>query len=156
MLERTELPPEYLVLEMTESLLIEEDKFVLTQLKQIREMGIELSIDDFGTGYSSLSYLKRFPVSILKIDRAFIKDILVNPEDEALACAILSIAKSLKLKVVAEGVEKQAQKELLSRHGCNHIQGYYLSPPISYRAFVDYMDNHYSSSHDPKLFPDWD
>ncbi|WP_284301455.1 EAL domain-containing protein [Thalassotalea loyana] len=155
-LDRTELPPEYLVLEMTESLLIEEDKFVLTQLKEIREMGIELSIDDFGTGYSSLSYLKRFPVSILKIDRAFIKDILVNPEDEALACAILSIAKSLKLKVVAEGVEKQAQKELLSRHGCNHIQGYYLSPPISYRSFVDYMDNHYGSLHDPKLFPDWD
>ena len=102
-------------------------------------MGIDLSIDDFGTGYSSLSYLKRFPINILKIDRAFIKDILVNSEDEALTCAILSIAESLGLKVVAEGVENIAQYELLSKHKCQFVQGYLFSKPLVNKEFVEYI-----------------
>jgi len=138
-LDEAQLAPQRLILEMTESLLIEKDSSTLTQLLQIREMGIELSIDDFGTGYSSLSYLKRFPISILKIDRAFIKDITNNSEDEALACAILSIAKSLGLKVVAEGVEEEAQCELLKQHECHFIQGFYFSRPLNENEFNDYL-----------------
>ena len=141
-LDTTQLSPEMLILEMTEGLLFEEDKHTLTQLSMIREMGIELSIDDFGTGYSSLSYLKRFPISILKIDRAFIQEITTNSEDEALACAILSIAKSLGLKVVAEGVEDLAQCELLIKHQCHFIQGYYYSRPLDKGTFLEYLINH--------------
>lgn len=140
-LESTQLPAQSLILEMTESLLIKEDAHIVTQLSLIREMGIELSIDDFGTGYSSLSYLKRFPISILKIDRAFIKDITENTEDEALACAILSLAKSLGLKVVAEGVENAMQCELLQKHNCHFIQGYFFSRPIDEQAFIAYLNS---------------
>ncbi|MFT7008379.1 MAG: diguanylate cyclase (GGDEF)-like protein/PAS domain S-box-containing protein [Colwellia sp.] len=141
-LTQSQLPPELLTLEMTESLLIEEDINTLAKLRTIRDFGIALSIDDFGTGYSSLSYLKRFPISILKIDRAFIKDITVNSEDEALTCAILSIAQSLNLKVVAEGVEEKAQCDLLAKHNCQFVQGYFFSKPIPAEVFAAYIDSH--------------
>ncbi|MBA6382996.1 EAL domain-containing protein [Colwellia sp. BRX10-6] len=140
-LAKTQLAPDSLILEMTESLLIQQDDQTLIQLSAIRAMGIELSIDDFGTGYSSLSYLKRFPISILKIDRAFIKDITFNAEDEALACAILSMAKSLGLKVVAEGVEDLAQCQLLTKHQCDYIQGYFFSRPLEEHAFIAYLND---------------
>jgi EAL domain-containing protein (putative c-di-GMP-specific phosphodiesterase class I) len=144
-LAKTQLPPDSLILEMTESLLIQEDDQTLIQLSAIRAMGIELSIDDFGTGYSSLSYLKRFPISILKIDRAFIKDITFNDEDEdeddALACAISSMAKSLGLKVVAEGVEDLAQCQLLTKHQCDYIQGCFFSRPLEEHAFIAYLND---------------
>lgn len=138
-LNKAQLPASSLILEMTEGLLIQEDAQTLSQLLTIREMGIDLAIDDFGTGYSSLSYLKRFPISILKIDRSFIKDITVNSEDEALTCAILSMAKSLGLKVIAEGVENLAQCQLLTEHQCNFIQGYYFSRPLESDAFIEYL-----------------
>jgi EAL domain-containing protein (putative c-di-GMP-specific phosphodiesterase class I) len=138
-LAKTQLPPDSLILEMTESLLIQEDDQTLIQLSAIRAMGIELSIDDFGTGYSSLSYLKRFPISILKIDRAFIKDITFN--DDALACAISSMAKSLGLKVVAEGVEDLAQCQLLTKHQCDYIQGCFFSRPLEEHAFIAYLND---------------
>jgi diguanylate cyclase (GGDEF)-like protein/PAS domain S-box-containing protein len=141
-LTQSQLSPELLTLEMTESLLIEEDINTLAKLRTIRDFGIALSIDDFGTGYSSLSYLKRFPISILKIDRAFIKDITVNSEDEALTCAILSIAQSLNLKVVAEGVEEKAQCDLLAKHNCQFVQGYFFSKPIPAEVFAAYIDSH--------------
>ena len=141
-LMQSELPPSFLTLEMTESLLIEEDIHTLDKLKTIRNLGIDLSIDDFGTGYSSLSYLKRFPINILKIDRAFIKDITTNHEDEALTCAIISIAKSLNLKVVAEGVEEKAQCEMLAEHHCQFVQGYFFSKAITGEAFIAYIRNH--------------
>ena len=140
----TQLSPECLILEMTESLLIEEDSYVLTQLLAIRDMGVELSIDDFGTGYSSLSYLKRFPISILKVDRAFIKDITINPEDKSLTCAILSIAKSLGLRVVAEGVEQQEQCDFLVEHGCYLIQGYMFSKPLTEQSFMRYLEKYHA------------
>jgi len=141
-LAKSKIPPEALTLEMTESLLIEEDSHTLDKLQTIRDLGIDLSIDDFGTGYSSLSYLKRFPISILKIDRAFIKDITTNREDEALTCAILSIAKSLNLKVVAEGVEEKAQCDMLAKHNCQFVQGYFFSKPITGEAFTAYIGGH--------------
>jgi diguanylate cyclase (GGDEF)-like protein/PAS domain S-box-containing protein len=140
-LAQSKLPPELLTLEMTESLLIDEDDGTLAKLKAIREFGVDLSIDDFGTGYSSLSYLKRFPINILKIDRAFIKDITTNSEDEALTCAILSIAKSLNLKVVAEGVEEKAQCDILIKHNCHFVQGYFFSKPIPDKDFLAYINN---------------
>jgi diguanylate cyclase (GGDEF)-like protein/PAS domain S-box-containing protein len=140
-LEQTKLCPSLLTLEITESLLIEKDDTTLTKLQKIRGLGVDLSIDDFGTGYSSLSYLKRFPINILKIDRAFIKDILVNSEDEALTCAILSIANSLSLNVVAEGVENEAQFELLAKHGCQFAQGYLFSKPVENLIFEEYLQD---------------
>jgi diguanylate cyclase (GGDEF)-like protein/PAS domain S-box-containing protein len=141
-LAKSKIPPALLTLEITESLLIEEDVHTLDKLQTIRNLGIDLSIDDFGTGYSSLSYLKRFPINILKIDRAFIKDITTNREDEALTCAILSIAESLSLKVVAEGVEEKAQCDMLAKHNCQFVQGYFFSKPISSEAFEAYISNH--------------
>lgn len=138
-LEQTGLPASLLTLEITESLLIDKDNSTLAKLQKIRELGVDLSIDDFGTGYSSLSYLKRFPINVLKIDRAFIKDILVNSEDEALTYAILSIAKSLCLSVVAEGVENEAQFELLAKHGCQFAQGYLFSKPVDNSKFEEYL-----------------
>jgi diguanylate cyclase (GGDEF)-like protein len=138
-LMQSKLSPALLTLEMTESLLIKEDIHTLAKLQKIRAIGIDLSIDDFGTGYSSLSYLKRFPINILKIDREFIKDISTNEEDESLTCAILSIAKSLNLKVVAEGVEDKVQCDMLAKHSCQFVQGYFFSKPIESQAFSEYM-----------------
>ncbi len=134
-LEATGLPAERLTLEITESLLVADDQSIIRQLNGIRELGCDLSIDDFGTGYSSLSYLRRFPITTLKIDRAFILDLPDDPEASALVSAILSMAKSLKLKVVAEGVETREQLEHLNNEGCELIQGYYFSPPVPIEAF---------------------
>jgi EAL domain-containing protein (putative c-di-GMP-specific phosphodiesterase class I) len=93
-------------------------------------MGLKLAIDDFGTGYSSLSYLKQFPVGKLKIDRSFIRDVAVNADDAAITTAIISMAKSLNLKVIAEGVEDEAQMSFLRARQCDEIQGYYFSKPV--------------------------
>jgi diguanylate cyclase (GGDEF)-like protein/PAS domain S-box-containing protein len=134
-LELTGLPGSRLTLEITESLLVGDDQNIITQLNGIRDLGVGLSIDDFGTGYSSLSYLRRFPITTLKIDRAFINDVNSNEEAAALVSAILSMAQSLKLKVVAEGVETQDQLEHLRRENCTYIQGYYFSPPVPVEAF---------------------
>lgn len=134
-LEETQLRPEQLTLEITESLLIEDDSQIMEQLYGLRDLGVGLSIDDFGTGYSSLSYLRRFPITTLKIDRAFIKDLTDTEEASGLVFAILSMANSLKLHVVAEGVETKEQLDRLKEGGCEFIQGYYYSPPLPVEAF---------------------
>lgn len=139
MLVQTQLPSALLTLEITESFLLEQGNDTLSKLQAIRGLGIDLSIDDFGTGYSSLSYLKRFPINILKIDRSFIKDISINSEDETLTYAILLIAESLGLNVVAEGVENTAQCELLSKHSCQFVQGYLFSKPLASTEFIEYL-----------------
>jgi len=129
------LNPSYLELELTESLLIsEEDNLknsILSVLKELKAMGVQIAIDDFGTGYSSLSYLKRFPVNTLKIDRSFIQDIGKNEDDAAITSAIIAMAHSLRLSVVAEGVENLVQLVFLQAQQCEIIQGYFFSPPIS-------------------------
>ncbi|MFY9856374.1 MAG: EAL domain-containing protein [Terracidiphilus sp.] len=125
------LSSEYLELELTESLLLSNVDMVLATLQDLKEVGLQLAIDDFGTGYSSLSYLKQFPVGKLKIDRSFIRDIPLDMDDAAITIAIISMAKSLHLKVIAEGVETEAQLSFLREQHCDEIQGYYFSKPIS-------------------------
>jgi len=130
-LRETGLAPHYLELELTESLLLGDADVTLSVLQELKAMGLTLAIDDFGTGYSSFSYLKRFPVSKLKIDRSFVRDVAVNPDDAAITTAIISMAKSLNLKVIAEGVEDEAQMSFLRAHQCDEIQGYYFSIPLT-------------------------
>ncbi len=129
-LEETGLPPALLELEITESVLMEQARETLATLNQLKELGVGLAIDDFGTGYSSLSYLKRFPVDTLKIDRSFINDADRNPDDAAIVTGIIALAHSLRLNVVAEGVETRGQLDFLADAGCDHIQGYLLSRPL--------------------------
>ena len=119
-----------LELEVTESMLMNDPKKTCETLQRIKSAGIHISIDDFGTGYSSLSYLKRFPIDALKIDRSFVMDVTTNPDDAAIATAIILMGHSLKLSVVAEGVETESQLEFLRVLQCNEIQGFLFSPPV--------------------------
>ena len=136
-LHETGLASEYLELELTESLLLSNADVTFSVLQELKAMGLKLAIDDFGTGYSSFSYLKHFPVSKLKIDRSFVRDVAVNPDDAAITSAIISMAKSLNLKVIAEGVENEAQMSFLRAHHCDEIQGYYFSMPLSTNEVVN-------------------
>ena len=119
-----------LELELTESSLMANTERTIASLRNLRQRGVQISIDDFGTGYSSLAYLRRFPIDILKIDIAFIRDVTSNPEDAAIVLAIIRMAHSLKLHVIAEGVETAGQLAYLRRYKCDQIQGYYSSPPV--------------------------
>jgi len=136
-LDETGLSPQYLELELTESLLLADANVTLSVLKELKNMGITLAIDDFGTGYSSFNYLRQFRVSKLKIDRSFIRDVAVNPDDAAITTAIISMAKSLKLKVIAEGVENEGQMSFLRAHRCDEIQGYYFCKPLTADKVAD-------------------
>ena len=129
-LRESEVKPALLKLELTESLLMSDAKEAVATLHQLKQLGAQLSVDDFGTGYSSLAYLKRFPLDELKIDREFIRDAISDPDDAAIALSIIDLAHSLKLKVVAEGVETEGQLNFLRLHGCDEMQGYYFSRPL--------------------------
>jgi len=138
-LEETGLAPQYLELELTESQLLDNVDSVVVTFRQLRELGVKLAIDDFGTGYSSLSYLKRFPVHYVKIDQTFIRDLSPGGEDAAITRAIIAMAHSLELKVVAEGVETQAQMDFLKSQNCDEIQGYLISRPVEAWAFAELL-----------------
>jgi diguanylate cyclase (GGDEF)-like protein/PAS domain S-box-containing protein len=122
--------PHRLEIEITESTYVHDESRVVAQLEALRELGLLVSLDDFGTGWSSLSYLRRLPVDVLKIDRSFVRELADRPEDAALVAAIVSMAKALRLRVVAEGVEHESQRALLAGFGCDEMQGYLLSPPL--------------------------
>jgi EAL domain-containing protein (putative c-di-GMP-specific phosphodiesterase class I) len=129
-LERTGLAPRFLELEVTESSVMEQAEFTIRTLHELKSMGIHLSIDDFGTGYSSLSYLKRFPIDALKVDQSFVRDIPGDPEDAAIASAVIALGHSLRLTIVAEGVETAEQLAFMRERGCHRVQGYYFSRPM--------------------------
>lgn len=134
-LRDTGVDPRHLTLEITESMLMTHAEETLLLLRAIKATGVELAIDDFGTGYSSLAYLKRFPVDVLKIDRAFIRDMANNVDDASIVSGIISLAHNLRLKVVAEGVETEEQRRFLAELKCDCIQGYLLSEPLPSDAF---------------------
>ena len=134
-LDETQLPAEYLELELTESVMMHNPLAAIAVMSNLHERGVRLSIDDFGTGYSSLSYLKKFKVHKLKIDQSFVRDISTDPDDKAIVVAIISLAKSLGLKTIAEGVETLEQLDLLQEQGCDEVQGYYYSKPLSVAQF---------------------
>jgi EAL domain-containing protein (putative c-di-GMP-specific phosphodiesterase class I) len=136
-LKHSNLDPGLLEVELTESMLMENVEGTIAQLRELKDMGIRLAIDDFGTGYSSLAYLKRFPLHTLKIDRSFIKDMPADAGDAALTSAIINMAHSLNLEVVAEGVETQPQFDFLRERGCDVIQGYLISRPIPPEQVVE-------------------
>jgi EAL domain-containing protein (putative c-di-GMP-specific phosphodiesterase class I) len=128
-LARTAAPPSRLKLELTESLLLHNVNETIAKMDELARWGVRFSLDDFGTGYSSLSYLKRLPLTVLKIDQSFVRDLLTDLNDAAIARAILQLARSLDLKVVAEGVETEGQKNMLEIMGCQAFQGYLFGRP---------------------------
>ena len=138
----TGLAPERLELELTESVLMKHTKLAAQTLSALRAAGVRLAIDDFGTGYSSLSYLTRFPVDTLKIDQSFIRQISATQPETAIISAVLGIARSLRLRVVAQGVETASELEFLERFGCDEAQGFYFSEPLPAAAFAAWVARH--------------
>jgi diguanylate cyclase (GGDEF)-like protein/PAS domain S-box-containing protein len=130
-LQETGLGPRFLELEIVESMVMQDVESSMSIMKELKGLGVQLAMDDFGTGYSSLSYLKRFPFDRLKIDLSFVRDIMIDPESAAIARTIISMAHNLNLRAIAEGVETEEQLEYLRQHGCDEIQGYYVSRPMS-------------------------
>lgn len=141
-IHETGVDPKTIELEITEGALIEPGPHVIGTIAELNDLGFTLAIDDFGTGYSSLAYLQRFNVDKLKIDRSFVKDVLTDSQGEAITTAIISMAKSLHLQILAEGVENKEQLELLKEKGCEVYQGFYFSKPIPREAFETLMRNH--------------
>lgn len=141
-LEDTGLAPEYLELEITESMVMENPERAAAILHELRAIGVKLAIDDFGTGYSSLGYLKRFPVDTLKIDRSFIKDVPADADDVAITHAVIAMGHSLRLLTVAEGVETRAQAEFLATNGCDLMQGYLISRPLPMDDMDRFLEQH--------------
>jgi diguanylate cyclase (GGDEF)-like protein len=135
--------PRLLELELTESMVMQDPEMAATMLKELKWMGLGLSIDDFGTGYSSLAYLKRFPIDSVKVDRSFVKDIPGNAEDAAIVEAVLALAHSLRLRVVAEGVETEEQNEYLKKIGCDEMQGYFASKPLPTDDVTRFLETHF-------------
>lgn len=141
LMQETNCKAEWIELEVTEGQIMTHPEDAVVKLKEISDLGIELSVDDFGTGYSSLAYLKRLPIDKLKIDQAFVRDLPDDEEDAGITKAVIALAKSLNLKVIAEGVETKEQRDFLVENGCNKIQGYFYSKPIPADKFEDILRN---------------
>ena len=142
-LNETGLDPQYLELEFTESAVMRDTRDIGNTIRRLGELGVRLALDDFGTGYSSLSYLRRFHLDKIKIDQSFVRDISLDPDDAAITVAIIGMAQNLKVAVVAEGVETREQGEFLRSHGCDAMQGYYFSKPLTAEAFVALLRSDY-------------
>ncbi|MBK5259599.1 MAG: EAL domain-containing protein [Thermoanaerobaculia bacterium] len=140
-LDQTGLPPRLLELEVTESSAMHNPEASIKALYDLKKLGIRISLDDFGTGHSSLSYLKRFPIDTLKIDQSFVRDINTDPDTAAIVTAIIAMAHSLRLKVIAEGVEMTEQANFLRRYSCDQMQGYLIKPPVPADQFADLIAN---------------
>ena len=138
-LTRTGANPQRLKLELTESMLVSNVNDIIAKMSALKSRGVGFSLDDFGTGYSSLTYLKRLPLDQLKIDQGFVRDILIDPNDAAIARTIVALAESLGLAVIAEGVETEAQRNALARQGCHAYQGYLFSRPLPLKQFETFM-----------------
>ncbi|MEM8830572.1 MAG: EAL domain-containing protein [Cyanobacteria bacterium P01_G01_bin.19] len=141
-LNETGMKANCLELEITESILVEDIERAISILWELKRKGISIALDDFGTGYSSFSYIQKLPIDTLKIDRSFVTNIASNPDDVAIAKAIIALAQSLELKITAEGVETQAQLEYLQNQGCNEVQGYYFAKPLSGKILQDFILNY--------------
>ncbi len=139
----TKMDPKLIEMEITESTIMQNEEDAGRVLMRLKDLGISISIDDFGTGYSSLYYLKRFTLDALKIDRSFIKDLRTDPDDRAITTAIIALARTLGLKVIAEGVEEIAHLKFLLEMGCDHAQGFFFSPPLPAEGFIQYVSKHY-------------
>lgn len=148
-LNQTGVDSRFITLEITETMLIDNIEKVVQTLTRLHTMGIKISIDDFGTGYSSLSYLKRFPISNLKIDRTFVKDLTTNASDNAIVAAIIAMSNSLDICVIAEGVETKEQLEILKQHGCRHFQGYYFGKPVCAEEIISTLQPHGDTPNTP-------
>ncbi|HSG23085.1 MAG TPA: EAL domain-containing protein, partial [Azonexus sp.] len=136
-------------LEVTESTAMQNTEVTLGILDQLADMGVLLAIDDFGTGYSSLAYLKHLPIQHLKIDRSFVTDIEADANDAAICAATIALGHNLGLKLIAEGVETEQQREFLSRLGCDILQGYLYSKPLPFDEIIPYLQAHQSLSEQP-------
>ena len=153
-LEETGLEPGYLELELTESALMNDAADAACKLLHLRDLGVSISVDDFGTGYSSLSYLKHLPIDTIKIDRSFVRDIASDPDDAAIVDAIVAMAHSLNLNVIAEGVETHEQLKFLRECNCQQVQGYYFARPLEPQQFAAFMVQHTLSSELSASTPD--
>jgi EAL domain-containing protein (putative c-di-GMP-specific phosphodiesterase class I) len=142
-LSSNDLAPERLELEITERLLLDNSIETAEILRELDRAGVRLSVDDFGTGYSALSYLKSYPFDTLKIDKTFVQDVMKEPEDAALVRAIINMAHSLGLTIIAEGVEDEAQTHFLKQEGCDFAQGYFYSHPLPAGEFTEWLRIHH-------------
>jgi len=139
LVQATGANPHLLKLELTESLLLDDVEDIIAKMSALKAHGVAFSLDDFGTGYSSLYYLKRLPLYQLKIDRSFVRDVLIDPQDAAIARAIVGLAQTLGLSVIAEGVETPEQRDFLAAQGCHAFQGYLFSKPLPQAAFEAFL-----------------
>lgn len=146
-LHKTNLPASALEIEITESMLMSDAPIIVAALEELHEFGVHISMDDFGTGYSSLSYLKRFPIDTIKIDRSFVNDIDVDPDDAEIIHTIITMGHTLNRRIIAEGVETEAQLDVLKAYRCDEIQGFYFSRPLGSDAFTAFIKNLTHSRH---------
>jgi EAL domain-containing protein (putative c-di-GMP-specific phosphodiesterase class I) len=140
-LEYAGVPAQALMLEITETLLMGDDETIWADLEVLRQLGVRIAIDDFGTGYSSLGYLRQRPIDVLKIDKMFIDDMVIDPQQHALVAGIISLAQTLNMTVVAEGIETERHRETLARLGCPLGQGYYYSSPVGPTEALTWLAN---------------